>query len=37
MWVINAKVPMDATIRGILNVVVCLAVLFWVLNFFGVF
>jgi hypothetical protein len=31
LWAINAYVPMDAKIKGILNVVVILVVLLWLL------
>jgi hypothetical protein len=36
LWAINAYIPMDATIKKILNVVVVLVVIFWLLYAFGV-
>ncbi len=36
MWLVNSKIPMDATIKQILNVVVIIAVVLWLLNIFGV-
>jgi len=35
MWLVNSKIPMDATIKNILNVVVVIAVVIWLLNVFG--
>lgn len=36
LWLLNAKIPMDATIKQIINVVVIIAVVIWLLNSFGV-
>jgi hypothetical protein len=36
LWAINTYIPMDATIKKILNVVVVLVVLLFVLNAFGI-
>lgn len=36
LWVINSYIPMQATIKKILNVVVIIAVILWLLNAFGV-
>jgi hypothetical protein len=36
LWVINSYIPMQATIKKILNVVVVVAVIIWLLNVFGV-
>ena len=36
LWLINTYIPMDATIKKILNVVVIIAVLLWLLSAFGV-
>lgn len=36
LWVINSYIPMQATIKKILNVVVVIAVIIWLLNVFGV-
>jgi hypothetical protein len=36
LWVINSYIPMQATIKKILNAVVVIAVLLWLLNIFGV-
>ena len=37
LWVINSYIPMQATIKRILNVVVVIAVIIWLLSVFGVF
>jgi hypothetical protein len=36
LYLINRFVPMDATIKNILNWVVVIAVILWLLNVFGV-
>jgi hypothetical protein len=36
LWVINNYIPMQSTIKKILNVVVVGGVVFWLLNVFGV-
>ena len=36
LWVINSYIPMQSTIKKILNVVVIIAVILWLLNVFGV-
>ena len=36
LWVINSYIPMQATIKRILNVVVVIAVIIWLLSVFGV-
>ncbi len=36
LWLINNYVPMDATIKKILNVVVIIVVLLWLLSIFGI-
>jgi hypothetical protein len=36
LWVINNYIPMQSTIKGILNVVVVIAVVLWLLSAFGV-
>ena len=35
LWLINNYIPMDATIKKILNVVVIIVVLLWLLSIFG--
>ena len=35
LWVINSYIPMQDTIKKILNVVVIIAVIIWLLNIFG--
>lgn len=35
LWAINAYVPMDRKIKGILNVVVVIAVVLWLLGLLG--
>jgi hypothetical protein len=36
LWLVNTKIPMDSTIKAIINVVVLIAVLVWLLSVFGV-
>ena len=36
LWLINTYIPMDATIKKILNVVVIIVVVLWLLSIFGV-
>jgi type IV secretory pathway TrbL component len=36
LWLVNNYIPMDATIKKILNVVVVIAVILWLLSAFGV-
>ena len=36
LWVINNYIPMQSTIKGILNIVVVIAVVLWLLSVFGV-
>ena len=36
LWVINSYIPMQTTIKKILNVVVVIAVVVWLLSVFGV-
>jgi len=36
LWLVNAYIPMAAPIKGILNVVVIIAVVIFVLNAFGI-
>ena len=36
LWVINSYIPMQATIKTILNAVVVIAVIIWLLNVFGI-
>ncbi|MDD5435284.1 MAG: hypothetical protein PH343_07630 [Nitrospira sp.] len=35
LWVINSYIPMQSTIKKILNVVVVIVVILWLLNVFG--
>jgi hypothetical protein len=35
LWVINSYIPMQTTIKKILNVVVIIAVIIWLLSVFG--
>ncbi len=37
LWLINTYIPMQATIKKILNVVVVIVVILWLLYGFGVF
>jgi len=36
LWLLNAKIPMDPTIKNIINVVIIIAVVLWLLSAFGV-
>lgn len=36
LWLVNTKIPMEGTIKGILNAVVIIAVIVWLLYAFGV-
>ena len=36
LWLINSYIPMQSTIKKILNVVVVVAVVVWLLSVFGV-
>lgn len=36
LWLINNYIPMDATIKKILNVVVVIVVVLWLLSVFGI-
>jgi hypothetical protein len=35
LWVINSYIPMQSTIKSILNAVVVIAVILWLLSVFG--
>lgn len=35
LWLVNTKIPMDGTIKSILNLVVVIAVIVWLLRSFG--
>jgi hypothetical protein len=37
LWLVNRFVPMQGTIKSILNGVVVIAVVLWLLNVFGLF
>jgi hypothetical protein len=36
LWLINSYIPMQATIKKILNVVVIIVVILWLLSAFGI-
>lgn len=36
LWVINSFIPMQSTIKRILNVVVVIGVIIWLLSVFGI-
>jgi hypothetical protein len=36
LWLVNSYIPMQSTIKRILNVVVIIAVVIWLLSVFGV-
>lgn len=35
LWLVNSYIPMDGTVKRILNVVVIIAVVLWLLKAFG--
>jgi hypothetical protein len=37
LWLVNRFIPMEGTIKSILNAVVVIATILWLLNIFGVF
>ena len=37
LWLVNSYVPMQRTIKSILNAVVVIATVVWLLNIFGLF
>jgi hypothetical protein len=37
LWLVNRFIPMQATIKSILNAVVVIAVVLWILNVSGLF
>jgi hypothetical protein len=37
LWLVNRFIPMQSTIKSILNGVVVIAVVLWILNVFGLF
>ena len=37
LWLVNRYIPMQGTIKSILNGVVVIAVVLWLLNVFGLF
>jgi hypothetical protein len=37
LWLVNRFIPMQSTIKSILNGVVVIAVVLWLLNLFGLF
>lgn len=36
LWVVNTQIPMDATIKKIINIVVIIVVCLWLLSIFGI-
>ncbi|HEX9657822.1 MAG TPA: Thivi_2564 family membrane protein [Bacteroidota bacterium] len=37
LWLVNSFIPMQATIKKIVNAVVVIALVLWLLNIFGLF
>jgi uncharacterized membrane protein len=37
LWLVNTYIPMDATIKKLINIVVIVAVVLWLLSVFGIF
>jgi hypothetical protein len=37
LWLVNTYIPMDATIKKIITIVVIIAVVLWLLSAFGLF
>ena len=36
LWLVNTYIPMEATIKKILNIVVIIVVILWILSVFGI-
>lgn len=36
LWLVNTYIPMDATVKKIINIVVIIAVCLWLLTVFGI-
>lgn len=36
LWLVNSYIPVDPTIKRIINIVVIVAIILWLLNVFGV-
>lgn len=36
LWVVNTQIPMDATVKKIINIVVIIVVCLWLLSVFGI-
>jgi hypothetical protein len=37
LWLVNAYIPMESTIKKIMNIVVIVAIILWILSLFGLF
>ncbi len=37
LWLVNRFIPMEGTIKSILNAVVVIGTILWLLNIFGIF
>jgi hypothetical protein len=37
LWLVNSYIPMDATIKKVLNIVVIIGIVLWLLKAFGLF
>jgi len=37
LWLVNTYIPMQGTIKGILNAIVVIAVVLWIMNIFGLY
>lgn len=37
LWLVNTYIPMDATIKRIINIVVIVVVVLWILSILGLF
>lgn len=36
LWVVNTQIPMEATVKKIINIVVIIVVCLWLLSVFGI-
>lgn len=36
LWLVNTKIPMDATFKTVINVIVVIGVCLWLLSAFGI-
>jgi len=37
LWLVNRFIPMQETVKSVLNAVVVIAIVLWIMNMFGIF